>query len=246
MYPTDWHSEYGQRTALSARKILGYMKQNFTIQSSAEIGCGDGHWTIEAQNIGIGETLGVDGPWTDRTTLKLSDLNFLEHDFSYPFDLKRKFDLAICLEVAEHVRGDAAEPFIDSLTSSSDLQLFGAAVPLQGGAGHINEQWQSWWLKKFTARDFIPFDLVRPVFWSDAEIHYWYRQNIIVYIRSCRSDLIAIARKLQLNAFNNCPIVDMVHPEKYITAASYESIQFKALFRKLPGKLFERVMRSIR
>lgn len=140
MYPTDWHTEYVHQTEVSARKILSYIIKNFAIASAVEIGCGDGHWSIEAQKLGIKNILGIDGPWTDRDTLKLSAENFLERDFTQAFLLDRKFDIAICLEVAEHVTAGFAESFVDSLVAASDLQLFGAAIPLQVGAGHINEQ----------------------------------------------------------------------------------------------------------
>ena len=109
MYPTDWHTEYGQQTALSAQKILSLMVGNFNVASSVEVGCGDGHWTVEAQRLNVKDTLGLDGPWTDRKTLILDSAHFLERDFTQPFQLDRKFDLAICLEVAEHVTGASSE-----------------------------------------------------------------------------------------------------------------------------------------
>ena len=28
-----------------------------------------------------------------------------------------------------------------------------------------------------------PFDLIRPVFWADQDIEYWYRQNTFLYVK---------------------------------------------------------------
>jgi len=35
-----------------------------------------------------------------------------------------------------------------------DNVLFSAAIPNQGGTGHINEQWQEYWAEKFYANGF--------------------------------------------------------------------------------------------
>src|SRR5579862_3100091 len=62
-----------------------------------------------------------------------------------PFNLGRSFDLAMSFEVAEHLPPDAAKGFVDSLTRLAPLVLFSAAIPFQGGVGHINEQWPEYW-----------------------------------------------------------------------------------------------------
>ena len=62
-----------------------------------------------------------------------------------------RFDLAISLEVAEHLAPQRSESLVRDLCALADVVLFAAAVPFQGGAGHVNERWQSWWAQRFTA-----------------------------------------------------------------------------------------------
>ena len=59
--------------------------------------------------------------------------------------LERKFDLAISLEVAEHLKSSSSEDFVQSLTTLAPMILFSAAIPHQGGLHHINEQWLEYW-----------------------------------------------------------------------------------------------------
>jgi hypothetical protein len=61
----------------------------------------------------------------------------------------RTFDLAICLEVAEHLPPEAAEGFIDSLTRLAPVVLFSAAITFQVGNQHLNGQWPDYWATLF-------------------------------------------------------------------------------------------------
>lgn len=56
----------------------------------------------------------------------------------------RRFDLAMTIEVAEHLTPVRADSFVEDLTRLSDVVLFSAAIPAQGGINHVNEQWQSY------------------------------------------------------------------------------------------------------
>ena len=66
-------------------------------------------------------------------------------DLNQPFTLDRTSDLVVCLEVAEHVPPLSAGDFIASLTRLASIILFSAAIPYQGGDGHLNEQWPEYW-----------------------------------------------------------------------------------------------------
>jgi hypothetical protein len=89
-------------------------------------------------------------------------------------ELDRKYDLAICLEVAEHLPVSSAGTLVDSITRASDLILFSAAIPLQTGTHHINEQWQDYWAALFDQRGFVASDIVRPAIWGRPDVRWWY------------------------------------------------------------------------
>lgn len=239
MYPDEWHMIYGDMTGESARKILPPLIELFGVTSFVEVGCGNGHWTQAAIDAGVEDYRVVDGPWNNRSALLVDHERFVEADLGEPLHLAQKFDMAICLEVAEHVRGDRADVLADSLASMSDVLLFGAAIPLQGGYGHINEQWPSWWREKFEARGYRAYDLVRPAHWTDQSIHYWYRQNAFVYVEESNKGASAVAAKAA--SASSIMMFDAVHPEKFDEMASYRTIVAKRLAKRFPGWLAQRV-----
>jgi SAM-dependent methyltransferase len=236
MYPAEWHRLYGDKTGESARRILPGLIARFGATSLVEVGCGNGHWTQAAIEAGVEDWRVVDGPWNNRDHLLVDKARFTEADLSRPLNLGRRFDMALCLEVAEHVQEASADVLVTSLTAASDLVVFGAAIPFQGGHGHINEQWPSWWRDRFTAQGYRAFDLVRPLHWHDAAIHYWYRQNMFVYVRESRADLLDKA-----GPASDIALFDAVHPEKFLEVASYESLVLKRLLKRLPGWLAMRL-----
>ena len=101
----------------------------------------------------------------------------------------------------------SGERLLNALTSSSDLVVFSAAVPQQGGDSHINEQYQSHWAAKFAHRGFQPFDLIRPLIWGHPDVCWWYQQNILVYANS-------LAQK-RYELSDSQAMIDVIHPVLY-------------------------------
>jgi hypothetical protein len=85
--------------------------------------------------------------------------------------------------------------------------LFSAAIPLQGGYNHVNEQWPDYWVERFAALDYVAFDFVRPVVWNDREIPYWYRQNVLFFSKRERQSDVKHEPTIPLR---------LVHPELYL------------------------------
>ena len=77
----------------------------------------------------------------------------------------------------------ASEGLVRDLCALADTVLFAAAIPFQGGAGHINERWQSWWAQKFSENGYDPFDVLRRDIWGRRDIAWWYKQNTILYVK---------------------------------------------------------------
>ncbi len=61
------------------------------------------------------------------------------------------YDLSFSTEVAEHVPEALADEFVKFMIGSGRDCVFTAAHPGQGGTGHINEQPQEYWIRKFEA-----------------------------------------------------------------------------------------------
>ncbi len=175
-----------RETARAAERILSLvLERHPEVSSAVDLGCGVGTWLHALAGRGVGRVLGFDGPWVDTRRLVIPSECFRRADLERldAAAVAERFDLAISLEVAEHLSAGRAEGFVALLTSLADVVLFSAAVPGQGGAGHLNEQWPGYWARLFAVRGFEACDCLRPVVWEDAAIPFWYRQNALLYAR---------------------------------------------------------------
>jgi methyltransferase family protein len=195
----------------SGLELLSFLFSLYKPQSVIDIGCGRGAWLKAAKNLGAADIHGVDGPWLKQEDMLDDQIKFIDANMESTIPLSRRYDLAISLEVAEHLSSSAAPKIVSTLCDASDLVLFGAAVPCQGGENHINEQRQSYWVKLFCEQNFSPIDLVRPALWSNKLVSPWYKQNTLLYVRDSREDL---KRLLQPGAIAY-PIYDIIHPDMF-------------------------------
>jgi hypothetical protein len=184
--------------------------------------------------------MGVDGDYVDRAALEIPDKNFWAHDIRAPLSLGRRFDLVECLEVAEHIEEDAADSVVELLAAHGDAILFSAAIPYQGGVHHVNEQWPSYWAKKFATFGYSVNDVIRPRIWDDVTIEVWYRQNILLFLRGpCETEAVA-------------GIVDVVHPEMWrdrngtLRQMAAHKPGLREVVRPLPGAVGAAVRYRIR
>jgi Methyltransferase domain len=245
IYDQSWHDAYSAQTIHSARKILpAVFELKARVESVCEFGCGHGHWLSAAREAGVGSVLGIDGAWTDRQKLLFPERNFRVADLSAKLELDQRFDLCISLEVGEHLPARAAAAFVNSIARSSSLVLFGAAIPFQGGYRHINERYPSYWADLFDREGFSAFDIIRPSHWADKSIHYYYRQNILIFAERADTDLIGRCRAAMERLAFTRPL-DVVHPEKYDLMASYQAIALKRLLPKLPRSIVTYLTRHL-
>ena len=140
-----------------------------------DVGCGEGHLVAALCAEGI-DAAGVDGPW-------VSGVRHVDLSGPLPDDLGR-FDVVSCLEVAEHVPADRAAALVEWLCSMAPVVVFSGAIPGQGGVGHVNEQWPAYWAELFAAHGFTGSGEMRRELWSDEQVEWWYRQNLLVFTAS--------------------------------------------------------------
>lgn len=149
--------------------------------SVLDVGCGQGIWLREFKRNGVTRALGMDGDYVDRNRLAIEVDEFLAVDLERPLPVAEPFDLAVCLEVAEHLSENAAGALVASLTSAAPVIVFSAAIPGQRGTNHINLQWPEYWAARFRDAGFLAFDPIRPRVRSNAAVELWYRQNLVIY-----------------------------------------------------------------
>jgi hypothetical protein len=168
----------------SAEVIVPYIIENLNPTSVVDLGCAEGAWLSVFSDNKIQDIHGFDGPWGCKSQLMIPEDKFTNIDFEdFSTIPDRVFDLAISLEVAEHITQQNASDFVSKLTKLSNTILFSAAVPGQGGLHHYNEQPPAYWQEKFEKLGFKQLDTIRPHFWNDSRVAWWYRQNMFFYIK---------------------------------------------------------------
>jgi 2-polyprenyl-3-methyl-5-hydroxy-6-metoxy-1,4-benzoquinol methylase len=181
---TDEFFEYIERGSIaSAKRFTQFLVPLLKINSVLDVGCGRGAWLNEWRKAGVATAQGIDGPYVQRSSLLIPERDFISVDLTKPFDWKHRYDLATCLEVAEHLPAASAETLVSSLVKHSDCILFSAATPGQGGENHLNERPLSYWQMLFAKNEYVAFDVVRPFFRHDALVEPWYKFNTILYVR---------------------------------------------------------------
>ncbi|KAA1008231.1 class I SAM-dependent methyltransferase [Paraburkholderia panacisoli] len=197
----------------SANVVLSLLFKHYMPQSIVDVGCGAGTWLKVAKELGVKKILGLDGEYaTQQLVIPIED--FIPHDLSAKIDKRGVFDLAMSLEVAEHLDKSRADEFVEDLCGLSDVILFSAAVPHQGGTDHRNENWPEYWAEKFQRRGFVPLDFIREKVWNNRAVEWWYRQNVLVFVRQS-----SIVDKFpgQQSADPDC--LARIHPELFIKRA---------------------------
>ena len=192
------------------------------IKSVADFGCGIGTWLKTFKDYGVSEVKGFDGDGVDKRLLfgnitqkefETVDFENIENDI-----VKKQYSLVLCLEVAEHITEENSDKLIKRLTQSGNIILFSAAIPCQGGPGHVNEQWPDYWAEKFAKYGFIPYDTIRFRIWNDDRVFSWYKQNILFYVSETGDSLQDLRKKLlDLTPERNNEVKRLVHPECYLS-----------------------------
>lgn len=168
-----------------ARALGEFLYDYVKPKSVIDIGCGPGIYLLPFMERKC-EVLGVDG--SPAAGGALPPDSFVLADFRGEWRPPKRYDLALCIEVAEHLRPEYADNIVEICAAASDLIFWSAARPGQGGIGHYNEQPMSYWLEKFERRGY-PVSPKSPklVEWIDenpAFLHCgWLRHNAVLLER---------------------------------------------------------------
>ncbi len=176
---------------ISAKILVPYILQLIKVKSVVDVGCGLGQWILTFKENGVENIMGIDGAHVPKDKMYIPEKDFevynLENGMNYK--PKKKYDLAISLEVAEHLTLDAADGFVKMLTSLSDIIIFSAAIPNQTGENHLNEQYADYWESKFNKKGYVFLDAFRWKYWNNENVNWWYRQNMYLVVKEEKKKL---------------------------------------------------------
>jgi methyltransferase family protein len=229
-YSKHFYEHVLSTSRTSAQEIVPLILEFIHPESVIDIGCGNGDWLSVFRDCGVENTLGLDGDWVDRSTMLIPSDRFLSRDLSIPLELDQTFDLALSLEVAEHLPRISAETFVNSLTSLAPVVVFSAAIPFQEGTHHVNEQWPDYWAALFQEKGFLAIDCIRRRIWQNDNVDWWYAQNILMFAEKA---YLETNRPLQKEyADNSRNQLSLVHPRLYLDKVS-QTTPRRALRKKL-------------
>lgn len=196
---------------------MEFLKENDLISdipSVCDIGCGAGIWLSIFKKNGF-NVQGYDGNEYSQE-LQIENDEFAQVNLMEPLQEKNHYDIAISLEVAEHIPIKHCDTFLSSITDLADIIVFSAAVPFQMGQGHVNEQYQSYWVKKFDEKGYECLDVLRKQVWSCKDVCHYYKQNLFIMLRR-KNEFQKIIEKYK----GASEIVDVIHPETWEKVQSW-------------------------
>src|SRR2546429_8002382 len=102
-YDVGFFQAWQPGSLASARVIVPIVLDLLGPTSVVDVGCGIGTWLSVFEESGVSDVIGVDGDYVDRDRLLIEPGRYIARDLESPLRLDRSFDLAVSLEVAEHL-----------------------------------------------------------------------------------------------------------------------------------------------
>ena len=220
IYDNTFFSSMAEVSLRSARLVVPLVMEVLHPKSVIDVGCGLGVWLQVFAENGVANVHGIDGDYVDRSKLHINQDDFASADLTKDFSIDAKYDLAVCIEVAEHLPTACAEVLVERLTSASSVVLFSAAIPGQGGVSHVNERWPEFWRDLFAKHDFIMLDPLRPRIRNDRRVAFWIRQNLCVFVKSVAMTSFPELEQAEESDLAGCEWVYVELYEKWFTEAT--------------------------
>jgi len=186
IYDKYFYEDANDLKTRSSRQFAEIITSFYDFQNVFDMGCGCALYLHEFHRLGK-DVLGCDAS-LDAVKLAPKDFTVFHCDLTKPISINRKFDLILCIEVAEHIHRKFSSQLIDNCTNCGDKVIFSAAPPGQGGVGHINEQPQEFWIKLFEANGFfyekgLSIEICRIM--KEHDVVEWIANNLMLFQKRC-------------------------------------------------------------
>jgi SAM-dependent methyltransferase len=139
----------GGDSAAFTPKLWRYLVERFAVRSVLDVGCGEGYAVSFFHDLGL-HAHGIDGlPLNvQRAVIPIAHHDLTSGRYFMPVDM------AISIEVAEHIAPEHVDNFLDTLANGRVICMT-AAPPGQDGHHHVNCQPAQYWIEHLLKRDYF-------------------------------------------------------------------------------------------
>jgi SAM-dependent methyltransferase len=174
--------------SLRAAQAIAPLLAPLGIRSVVDFGCGSGTWLRAFRAGGAQAVHGIDQFDPAGVEMLIAPDESRRADLTGELHLERRYDLAVSLEVGEHIAPQASRTLVGNLVRASDRVLFSAATPGQGGVDHVNERPLADWVALFAEHGYAASDFVRAgIAEKRLEVEPWYRYNTLFFYREAEA-----------------------------------------------------------
>lgn len=186
-YTISYYHAINEEETEQAKALSEGVKKLYNPKSIVDLGCGTGLYLYPYMHIDrLGIDISIEGKNID--VCMIPESMFVVDDITKKdFLLPKKYDVAYCLEVLEHIGMEHMEQTIKNITSASDTIITSFAQVGQAGLNHITLQPYSYWEKLFNTNGFErayydEFPLLIPI--SKVNHTIWIIRNLMVFKRA--------------------------------------------------------------
>lgn len=188
IYDAAFFAEWGrsnERYVRSAAAVAGVLHELYRPKRLIDLGAGCGVYAHLFAARGT-EVVAVDGvrpppEFSFPVALQVRDLTA---PFENPWG---RFDLTLCLEVAEHIPEALAGAFLDNILRFGDRLILSAAQPGQEGHHHVNTRPKRYWVARLAEKGFAynrrETGRIQSALAPARGIHRWMADPVSVYDR---------------------------------------------------------------
>lgn len=183
IYASEYYASMDRETAIQdANQLADTIIDIYSPDNVIEFGCGTGRLLYRYTERGI-TVYGIDASSSALEQSKLPDECLQQHDLTQPFSTEEKYDIALAIEILEHLPQKAADTVVDSISNAAKTVLVSAATPGQGGTHHVNEQPHAYWIEKFETRGMTYQPSTTEKIRSQLKLDdlMWISDNLIVF-----------------------------------------------------------------
>lgn len=182
MFSKDTYDLIEREESPQALRLARWVMRQLQPRSVVDLGCATGFYLCPFTSyLGLESLLGVE---LDKNAAKIGGdrkigVKILNRDLSRPIRCGRRFDLGLCIEVAEHMRETEEDALCENIKAMCRTIIFSAACEGQGGDGHINCRSKEYWKKKLWSKG-----LFYDAFETESFISYMHSGYHLGWIRN--------------------------------------------------------------